>query len=63
MGIFIAGGPWSGGRRGKLATKAWILDCDDVAEEMGYTIVRLKAAARFKINEFGPLQIRATFAS
>jgi len=30
---------------------------------MGYTIVRLKATATFKIDEFGPLQIRATFGS
>ncbi|MFX4789172.1 hypothetical protein ABTB87_17935 [Acinetobacter baumannii] len=61
--VEIAGGPWSGGRKGKLATKAWSLDRYDVAEEMGYTVVRLEAAPRFKINEYGPLQIQAHFAS
>jgi hypothetical protein len=30
---------------------------------MGYTVVRLESAARFKINELGPLQIQASFAS
>ena len=35
MLIEIAGGPWSGGRGGKLATKAWSMDRYDVAEEMG----------------------------
>ena len=44
--IEIAGGPWSGGRGGKrggkLAMKAWSLDRYDVAEEMGYTFVRLE---------------------
>lgn len=34
--IEIAGGPWSGGRKGKLATKAWSVDRYDHAEEMGY---------------------------
>ena len=34
--IEIAGGPWSGGRKGKLATKAWSIDRYDHAEEMGY---------------------------
>lgn len=34
--IEIAGGPWSGGRKGKLATKAWSMDRYDHAEEMGY---------------------------
>ncbi|MBC6804402.1 hypothetical protein [Acinetobacter baumannii] len=61
--VEIAGGPWSGGRKGKLATKAWSMDRYDVAEEMGYTVVRLEAAPRFKINESGPLQIQAHFAS
>lgn len=61
--VEIAGGSWSGGRRGKLATKAWSIDRYDVAEEMGYTIVRLESAARFKIDDSGPLQIRASFAS
>lgn len=40
--IEIAGGPWSGGRGGKLAMKAWSLDRYDAAEEMGYTFVRLE---------------------
>jgi len=40
--IEIAGGPWSGGRGGKLAMKAWNFDRYDVAEEMGYTFVRLE---------------------
>ena len=61
--IEIEGGPWSGGRKGKLSTKAWSMDRYDVAEEMGYTVVRLEAAPRFKINESGPLQIQAHFAS
>lgn len=34
--IEIAGGPWSGGRKGKLATKAWSMGRYDHAEEMGY---------------------------
>ncbi|MFH4276317.1 hypothetical protein WAJ11_22135, partial [Acinetobacter baumannii] len=42
--VEIAGGPWSGGRKGKLSTKAWSMDRYDVAEEMGYTVVRLEAA-------------------
>ncbi|HHB1664711.1 TPA: hypothetical protein ACN96G_003755, partial [Acinetobacter baumannii] len=61
--VEISGGPWSGGRKGKLATKAWSMDRYDVAESMGYTVVRLEAAPRFKINESGPLQIQAHFAS
>ena len=40
--IEIAGGPWSGGRGGKLAMKAWSLDRYDVAEEMGYTFERFE---------------------
>ncbi|SEO13421.1 hypothetical protein [Acinetobacter sp. yr461] len=61
--VEITGGPWSGGRKGKLKSKAWSLDRYDVAAEMGYTVVRLEAAARFKIDDSGPLQIRASFAS
>ena len=34
--IEIAGGPWSGGRKGKLAMKAWSMDRYDHAEDMGY---------------------------
>ena len=40
--IEIAGGPWSGGRGGKLAMKAWNFDRYDIAEEMGYIFVRLE---------------------
>ncbi len=38
--IEIEGGPWSGGRGGKLANKAWSLDRYDQAEEMGFKIER-----------------------
>ncbi|EHU1259125.1 hypothetical protein A1E07_RS06985 [Acinetobacter baumannii] len=38
--IEIEGGPWSGGRGGKLSNKAWNLDRYDLAEEMGYKIER-----------------------
>ncbi|WP_202745216.1 hypothetical protein [Acinetobacter pittii] len=38
--IEIEGGPWSGGRGGKLANKAWSLDRYDQAEELGYKIER-----------------------
>lgn len=38
--VEIEGGPWSGGRGGKLANKAWSLDRYDQAEEMGYKIER-----------------------
>ncbi len=38
--IEIEGGPWSGGRGGKLANKAWSLDRYDQAEQMGYKIER-----------------------
>lgn len=40
--IEISGGPWSGGRGGKLAKKAWSLDRYDHAEEMGYFIKRFE---------------------
>lgn len=40
--IEIAGGPWSGGRKGKLATKAWSIDRYDHAEEMGYRYQRFE---------------------
>ncbi|EMD9843395.1 hypothetical protein ACHBZF_18970, partial [Acinetobacter baumannii] len=52
-----------GGRKGKLKDKAWSMDRYDDAEAMGYTVVRLEAAPSFKINESGPLQIQAHFAS
>ncbi|WP_312049207.1 hypothetical protein [Acinetobacter courvalinii] len=38
--IEIEGGPWSGGRRGKLAFKAWSMDRYYQAEELGYKIER-----------------------
>jgi very-short-patch-repair endonuclease len=38
--IEIEGGPWSGGRGGKLANKAWSLDRYDKAEDMGFKIER-----------------------
>ncbi|MDO7491877.1 hypothetical protein Q5X79_16180 [Acinetobacter baumannii] len=38
--IEIEGGPWSGGRRGKLAFKAWSMDRYYKVEEMGYKIER-----------------------
>ncbi len=59
--VEIAGGPWSAGRkRKKIAHDA---DREYAAHEMGFTIVRLESAARFKINDSGPLQIQAHFAS
>ena len=42
--IEIAGGPWSGGRKGKLATKAWSIDRYDHAEEMGYRYQRFEVS-------------------
>lgn len=38
--IEIEGGPWSGGRGGKLSNKAWSLDRYDQTEELGYKIER-----------------------
>lgn len=61
--VEIAGSPWSGGRKGRLKNTAWSLDRYDVAEEMGYTVVRLESATRFKVNESGPLQLRVDYAS
>ena len=40
--IEIAGGPWSGGRGGKLANKAWSMERYDDAEELGYRIMRFE---------------------
>lgn len=42
--IEIAGGPWSGGRKGRLATKAWSVDRYDHAEAMGYRYMRFECA-------------------
>lgn len=61
--VEISGGPWSGGRKGKLANKAWSMDRYDHANEMGFTVVRLESANRYKIDESGPLQIEAQFSS
>lgn len=61
--VEISGEPWSGGRKGKLANKAWSLDGYDVAEEMGYTVVRIESVPRYKIQEDGPLQVEANFSS
>lgn len=44
MLIEIAGGPWSGGRKGRLATKAWSVDRYDHAEEMGYRYHRFEVS-------------------
>jgi len=60
--IEIAGGPWSGGRKRKLSNKAWSMDRYDHAAEMGYNVVRLESASRYKINEAGPLQIESSHA-
>ena len=38
--IEIEGGPWSGGRSGKLAFKAWSMERYYQAEELGYQIER-----------------------
>ena len=63
MLIEIAGGPWSGGRKGKLKNKAWSMDRYDVAEAMGFTVVRIESAPRYKIQEDGPLQVEVNFSS
>ncbi len=60
--VEIAGGPWSGGRKGKLSNKAWSLEKYDQAWEKGYTVIRIESAARSKINESGPTQIDACYA-
>lgn len=61
--VEISGGPWSGGRKGKLANKAWSLDRYDVAADLGYTVVRIESVPRYKIQEDGPLQVEANFSS
>lgn len=60
--VEISGGPWSGGRGGKLATKAWSMERYDRAYELGYSVVRIESANRYKINDSGPLQIESNFA-
>lgn len=59
--IEIAGGPWSAGRKRKQIS--YDQDREDTAHELGYTIIRIESASRFKINESGPMQIQAHFAS
>ena len=61
--VEISGGPWSGGRKGKLKDKAWSMDRYDVAADMGYTVVRIESSPRYKIQEDGPLQVEANFSS
>ena len=61
--VEISGGPRSGGRGGKLANKAWSLDRYDAATEMGFTIVRIESATRYKIDELGPVQIEVNRAN
>ena len=61
--VEISGGPWSGGRGGKLANKAWSLDRYNDAEAMGFTVVRIESAPRYKIQEDGPLQVEVNFSS
>ncbi|MFW2080462.1 hypothetical protein ACNPQK_05675 [Acinetobacter guillouiae] len=61
--VEISGGPWSGGRKGKLKDKAWSIERYDVAADMGYTVVRIESANRYKIDEFGPMQIESNQAS
>ncbi|MFV5192920.1 hypothetical protein ACMXYY_12385 [Acinetobacter courvalinii] len=58
--IEISGGPWSGGRKGKLANKAWSLGKYDQAWEKGYTVLRIESSTRYKIDESGPTQIEAS---
>lgn len=60
--VEISGGPWSGGRGGKLATKAWSMERYDCAYELGYTVVRIESANKYKIDDSGPLQIESNFA-
>lgn len=43
--IEIEGSPWSGGRGGKLAFKAWNMNRYDEAEDMGYRVKRFSPAA------------------
>lgn len=60
--VEISGGPWSGGRGGKLATKAWSMERYDCAYELGYTVVRIESASRYKIDDSELLQIESNFA-
>lgn len=49
--VEISGGPWSGGRKGMLKDKAWSVYSYDVAASMGYTVIRLESAPRYKIRK------------
>ncbi|MFT4020060.1 MAG: hypothetical protein QM666_00920 [Acinetobacter sp.] len=60
--VELAGGPWSGGRGGRLKNKAWSIERYDVAEELGFDVVRLETATTYKDIDNGPLQMRPTFA-
>ena len=61
--VEIAGGSWSGGRSGKLKNKAWSMDKYEHAEKMGYSVVRLESASRYRIIESGLTQFDASFAT
>lgn len=39
------------------------MDRYDVAADMGYTVVRIESAPKYKIQEDGPLQVEANFSS
>lgn len=58
--IEIAGSPWSVGRGGKKIANSF--NKHGLAEDMGYSIVRLESARSYKIKEDGPLQVQACFA-
>ncbi|ENU59546.1 hypothetical protein F981_01644 [Acinetobacter guillouiae CIP 63.46] len=45
--VEISGGPWSGGRKGKLKNKAWGMDRYDHANEMEYSVIRIESANRY----------------
>lgn len=58
--IEIAGSPWSVGRGGRKIANSF--NKYELAEDMGYSIVRLESARSYKIKEDGPLQVQACFA-
>lgn len=43
--IELIGSPWSGGRGGRLSSKAWNMGRYDEAEELGYRVKRFKPTA------------------
>ena len=61
--VEISGGPWSGGRKGKLKNKAWGMDRYDHTKEIGHNVIRIESANRYKIDELGLLQIETTLTS